>query len=115
MPLAVAAGRVVERSETVECSVIDGAQRDLIGRIPGAAVSHAGDGKMIVLVALVVAGERIPALEILLSLPRAVVGIPLATQSQFSGTDVETLGEQGAIIIVFAEFERSDALRQRVP
>ncbi len=65
VPLAIATVRGVEVSESVEGTVADEIERDLVGALPASAIAHEGEQEVVLFVASEVAGERVGTVEVL--------------------------------------------------
>ena len=118
VPLAIATVGGVEVSESVERTVADEIDRDLVGALPASAIAHEGEQEVVLFVASEVAGERVGTIEVLGQLPRAFVVVVFPCEGEFSRVTVFSNGESvtgdGSGVPVLTDFDRCKSLGEDV-
>ena len=108
-----AVGRI-ERAETADDALVDGALRDLIGRVPGVGISHRRQRQPVGRGALAVAHHAVELADIVRHVPRAVIFDALDGGEQRARPNRGRAGGQPAMIAETAKGHLGDVFGQLV-
>lgn len=110
----VAPGGGIDRAEAIDGAVGDAAGRLLVRRVPVSEVGESGDIPVVLLVAFVVAGEKVVAVVVVASDLGAVLVSVFQAKGEVSAPDSPRVGKDEAGVIVFAISHREESAREDI-